>query len=124
MEPLIIQPTERYLSVALVAETGKLVFEGRSLPEDGKLFFAPIITWLEKYALKPAERTLCIFKMEYFNSSSRKSIVDVFGILDSIREKGHAVSILWMYEKGDDELLEMGEEYKNLFELEFEFKEY
>ena len=82
MDSLIINPTERHLSVSLVAETGKLVFEGRSLPEDGKLFFTPVLAWVAKYALSPAKKTECIFKMEYFNSSSRKSIVDLFEMLD------------------------------------------
>ena len=124
MDSLIIQPTERFLSVSLIAETGKFSFEGRSLPENGKEFFNPILDWLKKYALNPAAQTECTFKMEYFNSSSRKCFVDVFAVLDSIRLKGHSINIIWQYEEADDELKEMGEEYQNIYDLDFELRPY
>lgn len=124
MDSLIIKPTEKFLGVTLDAKTGKLSFEGRSLPEDGKEFFMPIISWLQQYAQKPQSRTECCFKMEYFNSSSRKCFVDVFDVLDSIREKGSEVVVVWQYEEGDDELKEMGEEYESLYDLPFEFRSY
>ena len=124
MESLIIEPTDKFLSVSLVAETGKLTFSGRSLPEDGKRLFTPVVDWLHEYANKPAAQTECTFKMEYFNSSSRKCFVDVFNILDSMREKGNAITIIWYYEDGDDDLKEMGESYENLYDLNFEFRTY
>jgi len=124
MESLVIKPTEKFLSVSLDAQTGKLSFSGRSLPENGKEFFTPIIEWLKKYSQNPVQQTECTFKMEYFNSSSRKCFVDVFDILDSIRVNGHSINIIWQYENGDDELLEMGEEYENMYDLDFEFRSY
>ena len=124
MKPLIIEPTDRFLSVSLIAETGKLTFLGRSLPEDGKRLFTPVMEWLHEYEKKPAIQTECTFKMEYFNSSSRKCFVDVFNILDSMREKGNAVTIIWYYEDGDDDLKEMGESYENLYDLDFQFRTY
>lgn len=122
MDALIIQPTESLLSVSLVAETGKFVFSGRSLPEDGAKFFTPIFRWLEAYALAPADKTQCTFQLEYFNSSSRKCLTDILKILDSIREKGHSVTIIWDSEEEDDEMKEMGEKYQSMFSLEFQFR--
>ena len=124
MEPLIIQPTERFLSVSLDAATGKLSFSGRSLPENGKEFFMPIIEWIKKYSLNPASQTECIFRMEYFNSSSRKCFVDVFEEFEKIRGNGNAIRVIWEYEEADEELKEMGEEYESLYDLEFEFHPY
>ncbi|MBI3501214.1 MAG: DUF1987 domain-containing protein [Bacteroidetes bacterium] len=124
MEPLIIEPTEHLLSVSLVAETGKFIFEGRSLPEDAKKFFIPIIKWLEQYALSPASQTECSFKMEYFNSSSRKCFSDVFKVLDAIREKGNAVRVIWFFEEDDEELKEIGEAYESSTDLDFQFLPY
>ena len=124
MDDLIIKPTERLLSVSLVPETGKFVFEGRSLPEDAKDFFKPIVRWLEQYAHSPAPQTECSFKMEYFNSSSRKCLVDVLSVLNSIHKEGHAVTIIWYFEEGDDELKEMGEEYQKEYDLDFQVRPY
>ena len=124
MEALIIEPTERFLSVSLIAETGKFIFSGKSLPEDGRIFFTPVMQWLKKYALAPADHTECSFKMEYFNSSSRKCFVDIFILLDSIRRNGNAVTIVWYYEEEDDEMKEMGEWYENIYDLDFQFRSY
>ncbi|MBI4930329.1 MAG: DUF1987 domain-containing protein [Bacteroidetes bacterium] len=122
MDALIIPATERLPSVSLVAETGKLIFSGRALPEDGREFFTPILRWMVSYALQPAALTECSFQMEYFNSSSRKCFTDVFDILDSMREKGHAVMIIWYFEEADDEMKEMGEHYESLYDLDFQFR--
>ena len=117
MEALNINASERKLAVSLDPVTGKLSFTGRSLPEDAKAFFNPIVNWLHDYALAPAERTECSLKMEYFNSSSRKCFVDVFRMLDSIREAGHKVVIIWYYEEDDDELLDIGEKYQSIYKM-------
>ena len=117
MEALNIKASERKLAVSLDPETGKLSFTGRSLPEDAKAFFNPIINWLQEYGKAPAARTECSLKMEYFNSSSRKCFADVFGILDSIRKQGNVVVIIWYYEQDDDELQDIGEKYKGIYEM-------
>lgn len=124
MEPLIIKPTDRLLSVSLIPETGKFVFEGRSLPENAKKFFISIMQWLEQYSLSPAAKTECSFKIEYFNSSSRKCFSDIFKVLDAIREKGHVVSIMWFFEAEDDELRKIGEAYEGMCDLDFQFLPY
>ncbi len=124
MNALIIKPTEHFPEISLVAETGKFVFAGKSLPEDGKVFYLPIVRWIEEYALKPAAKTECSFKMEYFNSSSSKCFADIFNILDSIREKSHAVTIIWNFDAEDDEMREMGEQYQSIYSLDFQFRSY
>ena len=124
MDALIIEPEARLPLVSLIAETGKLSFSGRSLPEDGRIFFTPVVQWIRKYSLSPASHTECSFKMEYFNSSSRKCFIDIFKVLDAMREKGNAVTIIWHCEDVDDEMKEMGEGYENLFDLDFEFVSY
>lgn len=124
MDPLIIKSTARLLSVSLIPETGKFDFVGRSLPEDGREFFIPILQWIKNYSLSPATQTECSFQMEYFNSSSRKHLSDIFIIFVSMHEKGHAVKVIWYFEEGDDEMRQVGEWYQNIFKLDFQFRSY
>lgn len=124
MDALIIESAERLPFISLVSETGKLLFSGRSLPEDGREFYISIIQWMKKYALAPAPETECSFRMEYFNSSSRKCFADVFKILSSLNEKGHVVKIIWHFEEEDDEMKDMGEWYQNIFKLNFQYCPY
>ena len=121
MDVLKIKPTIKSLEVSLDAETGKLLFSGRSYPENSVGFFKPIIEWLKNYALHPAVLTECIFKIEYFNSASRKSVVEVFKVIESIYKSSHTVKIIWEFETGDDSMKETGEEYQTLFKLDFQF---
>jgi len=124
MDALIIKPTEHLPAISLIAETGRFVFYGKSLPEDGKVFYTPVLRWIEEYALSPAAKTECSFKMEYFNSSSSKCFADILNILDSIREKSHAVTIIWNFDEEDDEMREMGEQYQSIYKLDFHFRSY
>lgn len=124
MDALIIESAGRLPAVSLVAETGKLLFSGRSLPEDGRGFYLSIVSWMEHYSLNPAPKTECSFRMEYFNSSSRKCFTDIFKLLSSMHEKGNAVKIIWYHEEVDDEMRDMGEWYQNIFKLDFQFRSY
>ena len=124
MDSLIIKPTELLPAISLNEKTGQFVFYGKSLPEDGKVFYTPVVRWIEEYSHAPAVRTQCSFKMEYFNSSSGKCFADIFKIFDSIREKGHVVTIIWNYDEEDEEMKEMGEHFQSIYKLDFQFRAY
>jgi len=124
MKKLVTTPTDKLPLVSLDPETGRFSFSGSSIPEDGIAFYKPIAEWLVQYAEKPAKITECSFKMKYFNSASRKCLVDILKILNSIKEKGHAIIYIWQYEDDDDEMLEMGEEYQAIIGNDFQLKPY
>jgi hypothetical protein len=121
MESLLIKPTPTSLAVSLDAGLGKISFIGRSVSEHSVEFFKPVIDWLEKYAAAPLDKTECLFKFEYFNSSARKSLVEIFKILFSIHKKGKEVVVIWSYDADDESMKELGEEYENMFSLNFHY---
>jgi len=123
MEPLTIKHTHNSLEVSLDASAGKLLFAGRSYPENSVAFFKPIMDWVEAYALNPNSKTECTCKLEYVNSASRKCFVDIFKILESIYKNEKEVTIVWTSDAGDDAMREMGEEYENMFKMKFVFEE-
>ena len=109
------------MEVLCDAENGKISLSGRSLPENSVAFFRPILNWLTEYAAHPAKHTEITFYIEYCNSASRKGVIDIFRILEAMHDSGHAVTIVWRFEDGDDSMREIGEEYRDLFNLEFRF---
>ena len=121
MNALKIAPTKTSMEVYCEPESGKLNFSGRSLPENSVGFFKPILEWLLEYAAHPAKHTEVTFYIEYCNSASRKGVIDIFRILDTMHDAGHAITILWKFDDGDDSMREIGEEYRDLFNLEFKF---
>src|SRR5438105_186340 len=99
MESLHIKRTATSLEVFLDAQTGKFSFSGRSVSEHSVEFFKPILDWLQKYAEVPFASTEVVFQFEYFNSAARKSLVEIFNILNAIQKKGNQVSIVWQYDE-------------------------
>ena len=51
------------------------------------------------------------FEFVYFNSSTAKVVMNLFDLLDSTAERGNAVTIIWAFEKDDDNMEELGEEF-------------
>ena len=56
----------------------KFLFSGKSLPEDVKEFYDPILSWLKEYKNDPNEETTFVMRMEYFNTASSKMILEMF----------------------------------------------
>ncbi len=124
MSTFIKEPTLTSLAVSLDSNAGTLFFEGRSLPENSTAFFKPILDWVEDYAKSTTKKTECSFRLEYFNSSSRKCIVDILRIIDALHKKERNVNVTWNYDEGDENMKETGEEYEALFSIPFKFVAY
>ncbi len=115
-------------------DTPEVIFElenklfqisGRSFPANADRFYQPLIKWLDDYKKSgPDGTTVFNVKMEYFNTASAKMILDIFFKLEDIFEEGNDVKIKWHFLEEDDDMLEAGEEFNEIVELEFEFIEY
>lgn len=104
-------------------ETGILEFSGRSIPENSVEFFAPLNDWLEEYQTDPKQVTIVDMKLEYFNTSSSKCILDFFKRLEKINGNETSVRINWYFEKDDEDMAEAGEDYGAIVSLPFEIIE-
>lgn len=124
MEPLILKETEDTPSVVLDRNKNQYEFSGRSLPEDVIVFFQPVMDWIEKYSKEPGDEMIWKFKLEYFNTASSKILLDILMKLEEIKGKGTNILIQWYYDKTDTDMLEAGEEYKELVSLDFEMVGY
>jgi len=98
------------------------IFEisGRSLPEDVVSFYQPVIEWLEEYSHLPNDKTEFVFKYIYFNTATSKLIQDVLIRLEQISESGNDVVVIWYYEQDDEDMMDLGEEFKEYVDLPFE----
>lgn len=109
------EPTPRTPHISFDPSSGNFEIKGKSVPENPIGFYSPVISWLEKYMESPASLTTIKVQLEYFNTSSSKYLVDILKKLDFIyKEKKGDVVINWLYEKYDDDMLETGEDFKNV----------
>lgn len=117
---LNIIATEDTPEITFNGETNELIISGRSLPEDVSTFYKPVFEWLEGFSNTQTPGTVFKFKLEYFNTASSKIILDILMKLEDMMEsKQSELKIEWYYFESDDDMLEAGEEYKELVEIPF-----
>lgn len=124
LKPIQLEATKETPLVNLDAAGNVFRIEGRSFPLNAKGFYLPILEWLDAYAEQPNAKTDFIFRMEYFNTPSSKSISDILKKLKSIKDGGHAVNVQWFYEEDDIDILDLGHVFARTVGMDFEFKEF
>jgi hypothetical protein len=121
MDNLFVEATEITPRVEFNKLSNVFRIEGKSLPEDVKNFYTPIIQWFESYSLHPNAVTVLQVDFEYFNTSSSKMILILLNKLRDIHKKGFRVQVNWSYPTNDPEIEEAGEEFSELLNIPFHF---
>ena len=116
-----IRPTRDTPAVYFDPNKGIFKMFGRSLPENSLKFWTPILKQIED-GIRTKHLDIRV-KMEYYNTSSSKCVFDLFRVFKSIEEKGVELSIRWYYEQYDEDMLEAGQDYKELLNLPIKFIE-
>ncbi|MDI3528117.1 MAG: hypothetical protein PWR03_2301 [Tenuifilum sp.] len=119
MEKLYLEPTPTSPLVILDRESGVFLIQGKSLPEDVKKFYQPIIFWLDSYIKNPNQNTVFEFDFEYFNTDSSKMLLHLMNRLKMLHSQGYDVEIIWRYPQNDAELEEAGEELAEIIKVPF-----
>jgi len=109
MGDLFIPGTDSLPTITLNAK-GELKISGRALPEDANKFFLPIFEWLETFS---AEEVNIEVNLDYFNTSVSKQLLDFFKTIEK-NPSNKIINLKWMYEDGDDEMLESGEIFQEI----------
>jgi len=120
MEPLHIKATNDTPRVLLDPESELFEISGRSLPEDVVTFYEPVLDWLDEYAHKPLPKTEFNFRYIYFNTATSKLVQEILFRLENISEAGNEVLVMWYYEQDDEDMLDMGLEFKENINIPFE----
>jgi len=121
MEPLKIKATELSPEIELDPAIGKFLISGNSLPENARGFYEPVIKWLDIYAESPNDKTEFEFKMILLNTTSTKLFIDIFRKINKIVEyDGVEVNVIWNYTFGDDDIHDVGLEFKEFCKASFE----
>ncbi len=123
MENINLEGTPKTPSVVFNAEEGKIELKGRSIPENSVEFYNPLNEWIKNYSNSPKEVTIFEVKLEYFNTSSSKCILDLFKILERINGKNTEVRVNWYFEEDDEDMEEAGEDYQAIIQLPFKMIE-
>mgnify|MGYP006110138455 CR=1 FL=1 len=123
MEKLLFVGSPKTPDILFDADLGVLKLSGRSIPEDSIEFFKPMNDWIDNYCLHPKSETILDVRLEYFNTSSSKCILDLFKKLERVNGNRTTVRVNWYFEKEDEDMAEAGEDYQAIVELPFDIIE-
>ncbi len=117
MEHFYLEETSKTPEIRLNPDSGRFLIAGRSIPENSIEFYKPLFDWLDEYSKQPNQSTVMDVKLEYFNTSSSKCLVEVFRKLEDIHQGGSQISINWFYEADDEDMQESGEDFKEIINV-------
>ncbi len=106
-------------SICLDPGNGTLEIRGRSIPENPIEFYTPLVEALDKYAKSPMPLTEVTLRLEYYNSSSSKCLLDIFKKLEKMGQSGSNIKINWEYDEHDEGMQNAGEDYQVMLDLPF-----
>jgi len=116
MEILNIKAGEKTPQVIFDNE-GILYIGGRSVHEHPQEFYNEIIEIISK--TKKGNKLDVTFDFEYFNTGAAKMLLKLMSEIEKMKGK-----ITWMFEYGDDDMEEAGEDYDSMMkDIDFNFIE-
>ncbi|SKA82494.1 protein of unknown function [Paucidesulfovibrio gracilis DSM 16080] len=92
--------------------TGVLRMQGESYPENCSRFYGPMFEWLNGFLHDPGvPRVRLDMEIVYFNSSTSKTFMDLFDLLDDHAGQGRDIEVNWRYHEDNETAQECGEEF-------------
>jgi hypothetical protein len=120
MQKLVLQETDNTPNVVFDPEKNIFEISGSSHPENPAKYYNPILNWIDEYAKAPNKTTDIIFKLDYFNSSTAKYILNIlWGFEKMSKAETSKVTFHWYYKEEDLDALASGERYAQLTTSEF-----
>jgi hypothetical protein len=102
-------------------ENGIMSIAGRSVPYDSAPIYKPLIDSFFDYSRCPDELTEINIQLEYINSDSSRSLMNLFVIVEKLFHRGHHVKVNWYYNSNNLGIYEQGNIFGTLVDLPFNF---
>lgn len=124
MEPINIEPSRTTPKVTFLADEGALEISGQSYPENAVQVFNPINEWVQTYLAENPDGLRVNFRLDYFNTSSSKCLLDLLEILEAHHKEHENIKVVWYYEEDDEDMEDSGHDFGADLDLPFELVAY
>lgn len=112
MNNLLISQSSSSPAIAADWSAGVISMKGDSYPENSFELFQPLIDWVETY-LATAKRPLQLeLELVYLNTSSIRSMMDIFDQMEIAHQNGQPVSARWSYDAANERVGQLAEEFR------------
>lgn len=116
-QDLLIEPTMRTPYVKYEEETDKVIIRGNSIEVDMHRFYNPVMSKIRRH-LTVHNYLEVSFYFNNLNTSSVKVLFDLFKFF-RLKMMGDAkIKIKWYGDRANEDILETGKDFAELFELD------
>ena len=122
MERYFVEATKMTPQIELDPDKKVYSLTGNSRPENPMQFYKQMFDWLNSYFESATEKMTFEVRMDYFNTSTSKILLDLFELFEKHADSKD-IHVIWYYQSDDEEMQEAGEELLDLVELSHEIKE-
>ena len=113
---LVIKGNSKLPEIKYILKDNKLYFEGRSIAEIIDDRYTKVLKWIDEYR---TDKILEVhFNLEYLNTTSAKMVSYLMKKLNNLNSE-----IYWYYEEDDEDMYELGLDYKSIIDKPFHFVE-
>jgi len=126
MQPLTIKMGKDEPVIYANNKTGEINLEGRILTQFETLikrYLDPFSKWFKELVASNLSKTITVnLRFSYFNTNAEKVFIyPVFQLLEEYQSRFSHVKVNWFYQTDDDMMLDTGEIFQSITELDFSF---
>ncbi|MEQ9423327.1 MAG: DUF1987 domain-containing protein [Cyclobacteriaceae bacterium] len=114
-----IEPTASTPFITFNPTSGILEFKGKSSPENAPKFFQQVDEWFEDDSFTGHDSITINMGLTYFNTSSCKCLFMIFRKLSNLQSMGKDINVNWYFEEDDEDMMEAGEDFSEIFNMQF-----
>lgn len=99
---------------------GLLRLQGDSYPENAHELFKQVFDWIRLFLAEAGRPLTLELHLLYLNTSSIKALMDILDLLEEAHQRGQAVSVNWHYDRRNERVFELAEEFREDCTFPFE----
>jgi len=112
MKQLSIPGTQSTPAIEADWDSGVLSMQGDSYPENSYELFQQVFDWVSRFLAEENRPLTLELALLYLNTSSIKAMMDIFDLLEEAHGEGKAVAVNWRYDRRNERVAELAEEFK------------
>jgi len=98
-------------------KNGVMKIKGRSIPHDSVPLYSPVLKSFFVYAQNPNQLTEIIIELEYLNSDSNRSLMNLLVMAEKMFKRGNNVIVRWLYKSDDEMMMDQGKIFSSLMDM-------
>lgn len=115
----ILEETHKNPKIHLSLSENIFLFKGNSFSEDIIDVYENVLKWIDDELFELKQKAQFEFNYYVINSITSRCILEIVMKLVELRKKGKDITVLWKYDKKDDDILAIGEDIQQLCDIPF-----